>query len=146
MTSTGYSRIGTFLLQALAGTAGVCFLAAILGFCLAKLLHGSFTAPLDNSVSLSGMVLVGTVIGYLINRKFQIRSGKWVWVLPLAWMVFLMSDFIRYRGPGGVGREIWLNFFSNQCTDSACLYELAGTFPFIGSLGYSVGTWLAVRR
>ena len=133
MTSTGYSRIKDFLLQVLAGTVGVCFVALILGFCLAKLLHGSFTAPLENAVSLSGMVLVGTIIGYLINRKFQVRLGKWVWVLPLAWMVLLMNDFSHYRGPGGVGHEIWLNFFSNQCDSSECLYELAGTFPFIGS-------------
>src|SRR5579864_1876633 len=146
MASTGYSRIGVFLLQTLAGTLGVLFVALILEFCLAKLLFGSATAPLENAVSFPGTILVGSIMGYLINRRLATRLAKWVWILPFVWMVILMNDFSGYRGPGGPEYEIWMNFFSNQCDSSECLYELAGTFPFMGSVGYAVGAWLALRH
>jgi hypothetical protein len=145
MAPTSYTRIGGFLLQASVGTVGVLFVSAILGFCLAKLVFGSGTAPLENAVSFPGTLVVGFIMGYLINRRLHRRSAKWVWVIPLVWIAILMNDFSHYRGPGGSMHEIWISFFSNQCDSSECLYELAGTFPFIGSVGYSVGAWLALR-
>lgn len=147
MTSKDHSRSAIFLLQSLSGTGGVLLVALILELLAStakKVIFGSGELNLENIESFSALILIGCVMGYLINRRLESRLTKWVWILPLIWLLILMSDF-RHAGRN-IGQEIWMNFFSNQCDSSECLYELAGTLPLVGSIGYSVGAWLALRR
>jgi len=89
-------------------------------------------------------VAAGFPVGYCMNSRFPSRFGPLAWTLLFLWMLFSMTDFAR---PGHVDlHQIWANFFTNQCGDSECLYEVLGTLPLFGSVGYSFGAWLVLRH
>ena len=85
-------------------------------------------------------ILLGFILGFAINRFLKSNSAKWAWILPAVW---LFSDF-----PSSVGDTGWsytLSYlFVGKCSD--CVEVTFLVAPFYGSMAYSLGAWIALKR
>lgn len=137
------SDVWKFLLHSIVASVGVstaAFIAMLWVSTIGKALGNWQPGFLGN---VAAYAAAGIALGYVINGRLPSRLGMWVWVPLFLWLVALMHDF---AAPLGAWRGIWTNFFTDRCDSSECLYELLGTWPFLGSLGYSMGTWLKLKR
>ena len=138
-----FSGVGKFFPHAVVASVGVsaaAFLVLLWVSAIGKTLGNWQPGFL---ASLATYIAAGIALGYLVNGSFPSRLAIWVWVPVFLWLLVLMGD---YASPVVAWREIWTNFFTNRCDSSECLYELLGTLPFFGSVGYSLGAWLRLRR
>jgi hypothetical protein len=91
-------------------------------------------------------VLCGLVLGALSGRFFRTRWAGWVWFFPL---IVLLWNLLTWKGAGApttalYWKDVWMNYFGEDCGGSECMYEVFVTMPFYTSVAYSVG-WAAVR-
>ena len=137
------SKIRFFLVHATAASLGVSFVAfvSVAGVSVIAKLFGSWQPGFLGSLTI--YIAIGIAVGCLVNEQYTSRVAMWAWAPVFLWLLVLMHDF---GGPFGGWREIWTNFFTGQCDSSECMYELLGTWPFFGSLGYCVGAWLMLRH
>jgi hypothetical protein len=118
--------------------------AVALGETFAALLEyrGDTGTVFDGPLSL-GPVLAASILGCFVGFKFACSKGSyWVWVAGLLNFILFALD---WRGSANIHkwRIIWDNFFSGNCGDSECLYELFATAPLYASLAYSAAVALS---
>jgi hypothetical protein len=85
-------------------------------------------------------IILGLVAGFAVTKSLRSESAKWVWIFPALW---LLSDF-----PSSIRNTGWsytLNYlFRGKCSD--CVEVAFLVAPFYGSVAYSVGAWIALKR
>ncbi len=101
--------------------------------------------------------LPGFFLGFAVNRFVRHRSAPFVGVVGLVFLVGVMfwdvsilkhGGHYPYLTPGNYWDYELLVLFSpsdKACGDSECLGKLFVTAPFVISVAYSIGAWLALR-
>jgi len=87
-----------------------------------------------------GPILVAFILGWISRRYFKSRVAAWVWVpmtLALLWNITTWRSYSPLSHWG----DVRANFFTSDCGDSDCLYEMLVTGPFYTSVAYSLG-WI----
>ena len=143
----------SFVLQQAVSTVGALLLGIVAVLILATLVafftrtpHGSlvdkvveepiFKIGADNPY-FAGPILMAFILGWVAHRSAS-RGAAWMWVLPtlaLAWNVMTWKSY----SPLPRWDDVRANFFTSNCGDSDCLYELLITAPFYTSVAYSLG-------
>lgn len=92
---------------------------------------------------LAGPILAGLCLGYVINRRVLSRTAAWVWILPAIWLAYGAA---RYRSSGeAVLSYLWNDVILGNA-EGGMIAQLVAGAPFLFSLAYSFGAWLALRR
>jgi hypothetical protein len=95
----------------------------------------------------------GFFSGLLINSRTHSRSACWVWAVGLLWSVIAVQGSVPYRSRRHPSAEcsVWevtessiLNRASANC-GSLGDTALLGITPAVTSIGYSLGSWVALR-
>ena len=92
-------------------------------------------------------VLVGSGLGYVINRRKCSTAALWVWILPLIWAYYLANRDLSsgiHEGESTLG-YIWNTLILGNHEYGLISQSMIGG-PFFGSVAYSFGAWLAIRR
>jgi hypothetical protein len=97
-----------------------------------------------------GALLGGAIMGYLVNRNVRDLTALLVWLLPLAWLIYGISESAMSYSHAWAHQSrsayIWDNFFGTRCSGSECLDELLFTTPFLSSISYSVTSYIMSRK
>jgi hypothetical protein len=96
-------------------------------------------------------IIFGFILGWLLGRTLRHRSMVWVWVLPLAILVYslatattLTPEWTSVLAKPGVGQSRFSHYFGWGCRPAErCLDQMLITMPFYSSLAYSAGAVLA---
>jgi hypothetical protein len=78
-------------------------------------------------------LILGLLLGWLIGRHFQHRVMMWIWIIPLAYLLFQIVSQFRVSHYFGWSCGPW-----NHCLD-----QVTYTLPFYVALSYSLGALLA---
>jgi hypothetical protein len=89
-----------------------------------------------------GPILVALVLGVFVGVRFsRSHASYWVWIAGLLNFIVAVLDWKTSISIGD-WRPIWYNFFTRNCGDSECIYELTATAPLYTSLTYSLAVAL----
>ena len=95
-------------------------------------------------------ISVAFILGYLISRYTKHRVMLWVWVLPLAYLVYaliaiptLVPQWIPPAYRAGVGESRFRHYFGWGCGPHPCFDQNAITVLFYIAASYSIGALLA---
>ena len=150
-------ELAGLLLHVLLATAGVYIIFVALGASMASVWPGIRDVSFGGELYYLLVVLPSVFLGLFVNRIMRHRSASWVGaVASLFLLSILLSDVAMMKGseyyqqlPQG---HYWsyefkqlFSPFDARCGDSECLKKLFVTFPFLSSLGYSFGAWVALR-
>jgi hypothetical protein len=86
----------------------------------------------------AGPIVTAILLGWFSRRFFRSRMAAVVWVLPSLLLLWNVVTWKSYS-PLSHWLDVRANFFTSDCGDSDCLYELLVTAPFYTSLAYSFG-------
>jgi hypothetical protein len=146
--TTGTSHVRRILLFAfhqLMSTIGIAVISGVLCFFIVRSLHmvsPSLTAMraswlLTEVPGFPVQVLVGVVLGFLLERATRSRSALWVWIIP---SLFLCFGAVIVVHPAS---STLAHLFGSGCKPAAhCFDQLLFTLPFLASLGYTAGAAL----
>lgn len=133
---------GLYLVHVLIGTIGVFLVTVFLGAGAEHLLNaeagGAFDAFWGGSVFLP-FIILGFLAGFFINRRLQSKSAKWAWIIPTFPIVY---DFYSFTNLGWESTFIYL--FAPK--HGGGIEQFVTVAPFYGSIAYSLGAWLALKR
>ena len=156
------TRVKSFLVYAFHqffGTWGIAFLAALGLFASFDMLpnianwkpsSGSVHWVLTENPFYPVQIVVGLCFGWMLGRRFNHRSMFWIWILPLAILIyaFAATPTLSPRTsilalPNTVQSRLSY-YFGWGCQPRArCLDQLLITMPFYTSVAYSLGALLA---
>ena len=92
-------------------------------------------------------ILVGSGLGYVVNRRQRSRAAPWVWILPTIWSAYAAAGDLSsgiHKGESVLG-YIWnTSILGNR--ELALISQWVIGAPALTSLAYSFGAWLAIRR
>jgi hypothetical protein len=156
------TRVKSFLVYAfhqLLGTWGVAYLAAFGLFASFDMLpnlanwkpsSASVQWVLTENPFYPVQIVVGLCFGWMLGRRFNHRSMLWIWILPLAILVyaFAATPSLNPRGsifslPDTLQSRISYYFGWGCQPRGRCLDQLLITMPFYASVAYSLGALLA---
>lgn len=135
-----------FALHQILGTAGAIVLSGFICDAGLGLLHRSIPSTVGIRASwllteIPGFpvqVVLGFAVGFLIARGTLSRTAVWVWILPFLFLCFGGIVVVHPVGP----RFDYL--FGDACKPAEhCFYQLLFALPFLVSIGYAAGAWLA---
>jgi len=92
-------------------------------------------------------VLVGLGLGYFINHRKSSKAALWVWILPTIWAYCSATRDLSsgiHTGESVLG-YIWNTLILGN-HELALISQWTIGAPFFGSVAYSFGAWLAIRR
>jgi hypothetical protein len=124
------------VLLAMAG--GTCAGIAADAFFLEPLLGGHRRLP-NFGVYNPIFWVFGLILGLFVNYRTKNRSARYVWVVGVAYLVFVLSG--EHQGYSHAFQLL----FSTNCEDGGCLGLLFFTVPFLNSVAYSGGAWFGLR-
>lgn len=81
----------------------------------------------------------GLLLGLFVNYRTRNRSARYVWVVGVAYVLFVLST--DHRGYSHAFQAL----FSTDCTDGECLGLVFFTVPFLNSIACSGGAWFGLR-
>ena len=92
-------------------------------------------------------ILVGSGLGYIVNRRQCSRVAPWVWILPTIWSAhFAAVDLSSgIHNQDSVLGYIWNTLILGN-HEMALISQWMIAVPVITSLAYSFGAWLAIRH
>lgn len=98
-------------------------------------------------------IVFALLVGLLMGRHFRQRTIMWVWVIPLAFLLYALiavPTFLPSLTPkalqAGIGQSRLSHYFGWGCRPiDYCLDEEIATLPLYVSLSYSLGAFLARR-
>ena len=94
---------------------------------------------------------LGLALGWMIGRRVRNWAMLWVWVLPLAILLYaifaiptLVPNWIPPAFQAGIGESRLKHYFGWGCGGARpCFDQNALTLPFYGAAAYSIGALLA---
>jgi hypothetical protein len=92
-------------------------------------------------------IVVGSGLGYIVNRRQCSVTALWVWILPTIWSAFAAAVDLSggiHKGDSVLG-YIWNTLILGNHELALLSQWFIGT-PVVTSLAYSFGAWLAIRR
>ena len=92
-------------------------------------------------------ILAGAGVGYLVNRRRCSRAAPWMWVLPAIWSAYEGARDLSsgiHKGDSLLG-YIWNTLILGNHELGMISQWVIGA-PFVTSLAYSFGAWLALFR
>ncbi len=141
--------------------AFVAGFGVILGFITFAVTGLRILLPMFAGPTYLFFILVGSVLGYIVNRRQCSRVAPWVWILPTIWSacwaaVDLSSgihnqDWAAVDLSSGIHNQdsvlgyIWNTLILGN-PEGALLSQWMIGVPVITSLAYSFGAWLAIRN
>lgn len=106
--------------------------------------------PLFRTPFFLAALLGGAIMGYLVNRNARDLTALLVWIVPLAWLIYGISESAMSYSQAWAhqSRSAYIcdNFFGTRCSGSECLDELLFTTPFLSSISYSVTSYIVSRK
>jgi len=92
-------------------------------------------------------ILVGLGLGYVVNRRLSSRAAPLMWILPTIWSTYQAAhDFNSGIHTGeSLSNYIWNTLVLGN-HELGLISQLVITAPFVTSLAFSFGAWLAARR
>ena len=142
--STGLRTIANFVIQQFLATVGV-LLTAMATVWVASPLVQSFDPTFQPNWLLAEIhffpvqLLVGFACGYRLAPRFETRAGLWVWLIPLASLLYAMSVFAPVSVFDGSAARI-SHFIGTSCdVRQRCFDQLTATAPFYAASAYSLG-------
>jgi len=136
------SKIAAYIMDLVLATAGVSLAALLLAGALETIFGESLADRLWLGPIFPAHIALGLVMGFLMNRKWQLRSTPWVW-LPMA--ALLLLDVSNYARLGGL-RFVAAHLFGRAGYPDEVFEQLLIVAPFYASVAYSIGAWLALKR
>lgn len=148
-----------FATQQVIAPWGIAFSCPIVFFSISNLLrwtgwhisgHTTYSV-LSGNQYFPVQITFGLVFGFLLGSCLQRRSMLWVWVIPLAILLYafiavpvLMPTWTSVlERPNSFASRL-SHYFGSGCKTSArCLDQLLITMPFYTSVAYSIGVLLA---
>jgi len=143
----------SFVLQQAVSTVGALLLGVGAALILATLIAFFTRTPDGNLVDkvvaeplfkigadnpyFAGPILMAFILGW-VARRSESRSAAWMWVLPTVALVWNVMSW-KSHSPLPRWEDVRANFFTSNCGDSDCIYELLITAPFYTSVAYSLG-------
>ncbi len=158
--SLGLEGLATYFLHQVISTLGVAFAAPF-----ALIFFADLVRPFGWAISmrvfyqtLSGTpyfpihIVLALFLGWVLGRLLTDRVMLFVWILPLAILLFFFATFptnqpFVFSQSGSLSSPSSLShFFGRGCEiGNHCFDQLLITMPFYASTAYSVGAWLAFR-
>jgi hypothetical protein len=92
-------------------------------------------------------ILVGSVLGYIVNHRQCSRVAPWVWILPTIWSAYWATVDLSsgiHIGDSVLG-YIWNTLILGN-RELALISQWMIGVPVITSLAYSFGAWLDIRN
>ena len=92
-------------------------------------------------------ILVGLGLGYVVNRRLSSGAAPLMWILPTIWSVYqAATEFNSGIHTGeSLSNYIWNTLVLGNY-ELGLISQWVITAPFVTSLAFSFGAWLAVRR
>jgi hypothetical protein len=91
-------------------------------------------------------IIVGLYFGWLLGRRFNHRSMLWIWILPLAILIYAFAATPTHSPwasilarPDTVQSRLSYYFGWGCQLRARCLDQLLITMPFYASVAYSFG-------
>ena len=88
---------------------------------------------------------VALVAGFALGRRHtafgRTLAARLVWIIPLAWLLLLMAT---WRPSLLNPEDMWQHFFLSRSWSSVRI-QLITTLPFVTSVAYAAGNWIATR-
>jgi len=148
-----------FVFHQFVGTWGIAFLAAFGLFSLFDVLPNFANwRPslrfvhwlLTENPFYPVQIATGLYFGWLLGRRFHHRSMRWIWILPLAILIYAfaathtVSPWASVLMRPDTVQSRLSYYFGWGCQPRArCLDQLLITMPFYASVAYSFGALLA---
>jgi hypothetical protein len=148
-----------FVFHQFVGTWGIAFLAAFGLFSLFDVLSNFANWKpslrfvhwvLTENPFYPVQIVVGLYFGWLLGRRFNHRSMLWIWILPLAILIYAfaatptLSPWASILAQPSTVQSRLSYYFGWGCQPRArCLDQLLITMPFYASVAYSFGALLA---
>jgi len=95
-------------------------------------------------------IVAGIYLGWLLGRRFNHKSMLWVWILPLAILIYAfaatptLSPWASILEQPNTVKSRLSYYFGWGCQPRArCLDQLVITMPFYASVAYTFGALLA---
>lgn len=140
-----------FLLHQIVGTVGMIALAGLLvsasinlfrllgwpipGYHLSRILTESPYFPIQVTLAL--------IFGWLLSRRFGHRGMVWVWVIPAAFLGYLIVALPTSAAALASSSRL-SHFFGRGCrVENHCFDQLGATLPFYVSVAYSLAAVIA---
>lgn len=129
-----------YLLHSTVASVGVYLCSMSLGAVIEQMLRARFADSAFTRPPYVGQIVLGFIIGFLVNRRLHSKSAMWAWVFPF--LVFLITayDYLQVGGLGGV----WSYLLGAHC--GGCIEQILTISPVCSSVAYSLGAWIASRR
>ena len=92
-------------------------------------------------------ILVGSVLGYVVNRRQRSRVAPWIWVLATLGSAYGAAGDLSggiHKGESLSG-YIWNTLILGN-HELALISQWVVGAPVLTSLAYSFGAWIAIRR
>lgn len=94
-------------------------------------------------ISYSYDIVTAALLGFIVARRFKTQTAKWIWIIAGLWFftraLLLLSSSVSF----------WSQFSGTACSQGmramGCMNWFFFTIPFVRTIFYSVGTWLAFR-
>jgi hypothetical protein len=98
-------------------------------------------------------VVIALLLGWLLGRSFRDPSMQWIWVVPSAVMLYVLTsiptlipNLVRPEFQARVGQSPFLHYFGWNCgLGNYCLDQTSITRPFYTSVAYSLAAMLALK-
>ena len=157
MTKSLIRELSGLLLHLLLATAGVYLIFVAMGASMAWVWPGMRDVSFGGELYYLFVGMPSVFLGLLVNWYMRHRSASWVGAVASVFLIpILFSDVAMMKGSeyyqqltqGHYWSYEFKQLFSSidaKCGDSECLKKLFVTFPFLSSLGYSFGAWVALR-
>lgn len=134
------STIGSILIGVIVVSIGVLIAGDLTGAISGGRIFESRIFMLVNEPYFVAPIVVSFTFGFVGRHYFHPKSGAWVWVVPMAFLLFGVLSW-KNGGYRPYWLDVWNNYFGSQCGGSECLYEWTLTAPFYTSVAYTIG-WI----
>lgn len=140
-----------FLLHQLVGTIGVIAVAGLLTSAIINVLRwlgwpipGHYLSRiLTESPYFPVQITLALIFGCLLSRRFRHQGMLWVWVIPGAFLGYLIVALPTTAAAVASDSRL-SHFFGRGCrVESHCFDQLGATLPFYVSVAYSLGALIA---
>lgn len=132
--------LGAYFFQAIfVAWVGVFLISLFLGAGVAWLNEKVADALFSESIY-PGVIVVGLLIGYAVNKFLRSKFVLWLWIVSI---LPILYDFYCFRHSGWRDTFNYL-FLRRNCGE--CIEPFFTVAPFYGSVAYSLGAWAALKR